>query len=279
MKRRDFLKAIAALTACGSVGRVVGASSGKRATDRIVLGPRQISVSRMFVGTGTGGWGGNSDQSRELGISGLAALLCHASDQGVTGWDTADQYGTHPHVREALKNVPREGVTILTKTRARTADEVRADLDRFRRELGTDYIDILLLHCLTDPRWPEKMRQVMDVIDEAQEKGVVRTKGVSCHSLGALQAAANEPWVEVDLARINPAGKVMDAEPATVATVLKEMKSHGKGVIGMKLLAAGGLTDRVSECLDYAKSLECIDAFTIGCRNRGQFDDLLRRMT
>lgn len=230
MKRRDFLKAIAALTACGSVGRVVGASSGKRATDRIVLGPRQISVSRMFVGTGTGGWGGNSDQSRELGIAGLAALLCHASDKGVTGWDTAD-------------------------------------------------IDILLLHCLTDPRWPEKMRQVMDVIDEAQEKGVVRTKGVSCHSLGALQAAANEPWVEVDLARINPAGKVMDAEPATVATILKEMKSRGKGVIGMKLLAAGGLTDRVSECLDYAKSLECIDAFTIGCRNRGQFDDLLRRMT
>lgn len=242
MKRRDFLKAIATLTACGGVGRVGGATSGKRATDRIVLGPRQIAVSRMFVGTGTGGWGGNSDQSRELGIAGLATLLCHASDQGVTGWDTADQYGTHLHVREALKNVPREGVTILTKTRAITADEVRADLDRFRRELGTDYIDILLLHCLTDPHWPEKMLPVMDVIDEAQEKSVVRTKGVSCHSLGALQAAANEPWVEVDLARINPAGKVMDAEPATVATVLKEMKSHGKGVIGMKLLAAGGLT-------------------------------------
>jgi 1-deoxyxylulose-5-phosphate synthase len=279
MKRRVFLGMMAALAGCGGVGRVIASSSPKRATDRVQLGPRRITVSRMFVGTGTGGWGGSSEQGRELGLSGLAALLRHACDQGVNGWDTADQYGTHPHVREALKNIPREGVTLLTKTRAVTADQARSDLDRFRRELGTEYIDILLLHCLTDPRWPERMRPVMDVIDAAQERGIVRTKGVSCHSLGALQAAAQEPWVEVDLARINPSGKVMDAAPETVLPVLEKMKSAGKGVIGMKLFAAGSLADRVTECLDYARSLACLDAFTIGCRGRGQFDDLLRRMS
>jgi predicted aldo/keto reductase-like oxidoreductase len=119
------------------------------------------------------------------------------------------------------------------------------------------------------------MRPVMDVIDEAQEKGIVRSKGVSCHSLGALRAAANEPWVEVDLARINPSGNLMDADPPTVRAVLEKLKSSDKGVIGMKLLAAGGL-DLVDECLAYARSLNCLDAFTIGCRSRGQFDDLLR---
>jgi aryl-alcohol dehydrogenase-like predicted oxidoreductase len=279
MKRRDFLKTLAAVAACSGFSRVAAASSQKRATDRVLLGPRQISVSRMFVGTGTGGWGGSSNQSRELGLSGLATLLRHASDHGVTGWDTADQYGTHPHVREALKGVPRERITILTKTRASTAEQVRDDLDRFRGELGTDYIDILLLHCLTDARWPETMRPVMDAIDDAQEKGVVRSKGVSCHSLGALRAAADEPWVEVDLARINPAGKLMDADPQTVIAVLEKMKSNGKGVIGMKLLGAGGLTARVEECLAFAGALECLDAFTIGCRSRIQFDDLLKRMT
>ncbi len=123
------------------------------------------------------------------------------------------------------------------------------------------------------------MRPVMDVIDEAQEKGVVRSKGVSCHSLGALHAAAEELWGEVDLARINPSGKLMDAEPRTVVPVLEKMKSSGKGVVGMKLLAAGGLTDRVDECLAYAGSLNCLDAFTIGCRSRSQYNDLLRRMT
>jgi 1-deoxyxylulose-5-phosphate synthase len=112
MKRRDFLKLFAAFTASGGLGHVAAAdNSRKRASDRVLLGPRQIPVSRMFVGTGTGGWDGDSSQSRELGVSGLAALLLHASDQGVTGWDTADQYGTHPHVREALKAVHREQIT------------------------------------------------------------------------------------------------------------------------------------------------------------------------
>ena len=278
MKRREFLKTFAAFAACSSLGRAAGENSAKRPTDRVLLGPREVSVSRMFVGTGTGGWGGSSHQGRELGVAGLAALLRHASDQGVTGWDSADQYGTHPHLREALKVAPRERITILTKTRAQTAEQMRSDLDRFQRELGTDYIDILLLHCLTDSRWPETMRPVMDVIDEAQKNGVVRNKGVSCHSLGALRAAANEPWVEVDLARLNPSGKVMDAEPDTVVPVLTRMKASGKGVIGMKLLAAGGLSDSVNECLAYANSQTCLDAFTIGCRSRSQFDDLLRRM-
>ena len=61
-----------------------------------------------------------------------------------------NQYGTHPHVKLALKGVPREKVVILTKTHASTAEEMRADLDRFRKELGTDYVDIMLLHCMLD---------------------------------------------------------------------------------------------------------------------------------
>src|SRR5207237_7442321 len=110
------------------------------------LGPRKGEVSRRAQGSGTNGVGGSSNQTRKLGVQGLADLFDAAYDQGVTFWDCADQYGTHPHVREALKRVPREKVTILTKTRSATAKDMRADLDRFRRELGTDYLDILLLH-------------------------------------------------------------------------------------------------------------------------------------
>lgn len=278
MKRRDFLKTLAALTASSGLRNLPAADPPKRATDRVRLGPKQVEVSRMFVGTGSGGWAGSSNQSRNLGLSGLAGLLCYASELGITGWDSADQYGTHPHLREALKTCPRERVTILTKTRAQSVEEIRSDLDRFRRELQTDYIDILLLHCLTDPHWPKKMRPVMDVIDAAQEKGTVRTKGVSCHSLEALQAAAGEPWVEVDLARINPSGDSMDAKPKAVVPVLEKIKASGKGLIGMKLLGAGSLAHRVDECLQYARSLDCLDAFTIGCESRAEFDDLLRRM-
>ena len=280
MNRRNFLrKAAAGTIALHSFPYHLFANGTKKyATDRIKLGPRGVELSRLAMGTGTDGVGGSSNQTRKLGMAGLANLFDAAYDQGVTFWDSADQYGTHPHVKEALKRVKRERVTILSKTHASTEKEMRADLDRFRRELGTDYIDILLLHCMMDDDWPERKKGAMAVISEAQEKGIVRTHGTSCHTLGALKAAARHPWVEVDLARINPAQAQMDSDPATVISVLKQMKAAGKGVIGMKILGAGALRNRVDESLQFALSLDCVDCFTIGSESRAEMEDLLRKI-
>ena len=106
------------------------------------------------MGTGTHGFSHRSYQTELLGIQGLARLLNTAYDEGINFWDSADQYGTHPHLKEALKYVPREKVTILTKTHATTEDEMKKDLDRFREEIGTDYLDIVLLHFQTKDNWP-----------------------------------------------------------------------------------------------------------------------------
>jgi aryl-alcohol dehydrogenase-like predicted oxidoreductase len=275
MNRRNFLRNAAA----GTIALQALANGTKKyGADRVKLGPRGVELSRLAMGTGTDGVGGSSNQTRKLGMAGLANLFDAAYDQGVTFWDSADQYGTHPHVKEALKRVKRERVTILSKTHASTEKEMRADLDRFRRELGTDYIDILLLHCMMDDDWPERKKGAMAVISEAQEKGIVRTHGTSCHTLGALKAAARNPWVEVDLARINPAQAQMDADPATVISVLKQMKAAGKGVIGMKILGAGALRNRVDESLQFALSLDCVDCFTIGSESRAEMEDLLRKI-
>ena len=242
------------------------------------LGPKKIRVSRLAVGSGTNGIGGASNQTRKLGIGGLAGMFRAAYDQGVFFWDSADQYGTHPHMKEALKSVPREKVVILTKTHASTAAEMRADIDRFRREIGTDYIDILLLHCMMDSGWPQRKRGAMDVINELQSKGIVRTKGVSCHTMAALRTAASHPWVEVDLARINPAGVQMDASPSEVLPVLKQMKAAGKGIIGMKILGAGALRRRADECLQYALAQDVVDCFTIGHESVAELNDTIRRI-
>jgi predicted aldo/keto reductase-like oxidoreductase len=253
----------------------------KSASDRIKLGPQGVEVSRLAQGSGTDGVGGSSNQTRKLGKQGLADHFRAAFENGITFWDSADQYGTHPCVRLALKGgVPRENVAILTKTTASTEKEMHAHLDRFRRELGTDYIDILLLHGMLDDDWPARKKGAMAAISEAQEKGIVRTHGTSCHTLGALKAAAKSPWVEVDLARINAVGTdaYMDADPATVIAVLKEMKAAGKGVIGMKILGAGILRNRIDESLQYALAQDCVDCFTIGTESRAEMQDLLKKI-
>ena len=280
MQRRRFFRTAAgtAVTLSQFPHHLFAGDKPKTAIDRVELGPRKIVLSRLAQGSGTNGVGGSSNQTKKLGVEGLAELFRAGYDQGINFFDAADQYGTHPHVARALSTVPRDKVVLLSKTRASTAEEMRADIDRFRRELKTDYIDILLLHCMLDKDWNVKKRGAMDVIEEAQAKGIVRTKGVSCHTLEALKTAAAEPWVEVDLARLNPARAAMDADPNTVIGVLKEMKAAGKGVIGMKILGAGKLRNHVDEALQFALAQDVLDCFTIGSESRSEMEDLLRRI-
>jgi aryl-alcohol dehydrogenase-like predicted oxidoreductase len=247
------------------------------AADTVTLGNTGIKTSRLAMGTGTVGSGHHSNQTA-LGVAGLSALLLNGYEQGLRFFDAADAYGSHPHVAEALKHVPRDKVTVLTKTWSRDAASARADLDRFRRELGTDYLDVCLMHCVTEPDWTERYKGVMDVFSEAKQKGIIRSHGCSCHSIEALRAAAKSPWVEIDLVRINPIGSHMDADPDTVVGVLREMRAAGKGIVGMKILGQGDLSGRQDEALKYALSLGLLDAFTIGAESKKQQDDLIRRI-
>jgi len=247
------------------------------AADPVVLGQTEIKTSRLAMGTGTIGTGHHSHQS-DLGIKQLSDLLLNGYDHGLRFIDSADAYGSHPHVAEALKHISRDKVTVLTKTWARDAQTARADLERFRRELQTDYLDICLMHCLTERDWTERYRGVMDVFSEAKEKGIIRAHGCSCHSIDALRAAAKSPWVEIDLVRLNPIGSHMDADPGTVLEVLREMRAKGKGIVGMKILGQGDMRTRQDEALRYALSAGVLDAFTIGAESKAEQEDLVRRI-
>jgi 1-deoxyxylulose-5-phosphate synthase len=248
------------------------------ASDTITLGHTGIRTSRLAMGTGTVGSGHHSHQTA-LGVDGLSRLLLNGYDSGLRFFDAADSYGSHPHVAEALKHVDRSQVAVLTKSWARDPSEMRADLERFRRELQTDYLDIVLMHCLTESDWTTRYRAVMDVLAEAKQKGVIRAHGCSCHSLEALRAAARSPWVEVDLVRINPIGSHMDGGPEDVVGTIHEMRAAGKGIIGMKILGQGDLRDRQDQALRFALGLGALDAFTIGAESIAEQKDLIRRIS
>lgn len=256
-----------------------GATAGKlKATDIVTLGKSGIKTSRLAMGTGSSGFNHTSNQAK-LGVQGLADLLWAGYDHGLRFIDSADSYGTHPHVNAALKRIPRDKVTVLTKSWARDEKGMRADIERFRKELNTDYIDIFLMHCLQEDDWTTTCRGAMDVLSEAKQKGIIRAHGCSCHTIGALRAAAKSPWVEVDLARLNPKGLHMDADPGTVKSVLREMRAAGKGIVGMKILAQGDMKNKKDEALQHALSSGVLDAFTIGCESREQQADIMQRIS
>jgi len=199
-----------------------------------------------------------------LGLQGLANLLRFAYEQGITFWDAADQYGSHPHLREALRGLDRSSVVITTKTVSRDRRGTEQDLLRFCRELGTDYLDVVLLHCLTQADWPKSHAGAMEALSAAKERGLVRAVGISSHSLGALRVAVESPWVEVILVRLNYAGVRLDGPLSQVVPLLERGHAAGKGLYAMKVLGCGDLVAEVPRALRYVCDLSYLDAAVVG---------------
>jgi aryl-alcohol dehydrogenase-like predicted oxidoreductase len=231
--------------------------------EQVPFGSTGLTVSRLAFGTGSHGWDHRSEQT-DLGIEGLARLLCAAYDAGVTFWDGADMYGSHPHLARALQTVPRDRVVITTKTLASTGREATRDVERFLRELHTDVLDVVLLHFLSDPAWPDSRAGAMEALSRAKEQGKVRAVGISCHSLGAMRAALASPWVEVILARINYDGVNMDGRPSEVVPLLEQLYDAGKAVYAMKVLGCGALVADPRKAIEYVLGLGVVYAQSIG---------------
>jgi predicted aldo/keto reductase-like oxidoreductase len=283
MKRREFMER--SLVAAGAValgGGLPAAAQSRRprtAVDRMPLGKTGLMIPFLGIGTGTVGYNHASNQTR-IGQEAFTRLIRHAYDQGVRYIDAADSYGSHAYIKAAIQGLPRESLFIQTKIINRSAEEAKADLDRFRQEMGTDYFDSVLIHVVTKPTWVDDLKGVRDVLSAAKQKGTVKAHGCSCHSIGALRSAADSPWVEVDLARINPKGLHMDAAPEVVCPVLDRMRATGKGVIGMKVMGQGDLkSDAEREAsLRFVITKNCVDAMVVGFERPEQVDDIIRRI-
>src|SRR5271165_2145278 len=216
LNRREFLAqatATAALAATAT-SNTFGAIRSKitlpaSPTEKVTLGKTGIQVSLVGMGTGSVGSGQASNQTR-LGVNGFTKVVRHALDSGVCFFDVADQYGSHVYLREALKGVPRDQYVIQTKTHATNFADAKSHLERYRLELGVEYIDIVLLHCMQKTGWPGENQGSMDYLMKAKEEKIIRAHGTSCHGMDPLRTAAKSPFVEVDLARINPEGLIMD---------------------------------------------------------------------
>ena len=253
--------------------------------DKVKLGNTGITVPRVAIGTGSAGWKKESNQTR-LGVKKFVELSQYAYDKGIKFFDTADMYGSHTYVREALKVIPRDKVTILTKVMTYDqegwykVEPFQASLDRFRKETGSEYFDIFLMHCMTNGQWPTEYRKYMDGLSEAKQKGIIKTVGISCHDLDAMIEAASNPWVDVLLARINNRGSKMDGTPDKVMKVLETARKNGKGVIGMKVFGMGDLIqdDQREKSLNYVIKSGNVHCMTLGLENKDQVDDAVSRV-
>lgn len=292
IKRREFLKQSALGVGAALLSTPLRAAE-KTTTKRfdpfepVTLGKTKLKTSRFCLGTGMRGGNRESNHTR-MGKEKFEALIRESNDRGTQMFDLADMYGTHPYVIPALKGIKRDKYQIVTKIWFRPGgipEKERPDADvcveRFLREIGTDYIDLVLLHCVVSPKWPEELRKQMDIMAKLKDQGKIRAHGVSVHSLEALEACITEPWVDSVHARINPYGMSMDGPADKVAPVLKKIHDSGKGVVGMKLVGEGRLRndpEKRDESLRYVLALGCVDVLNVGCESIAEVDDITERV-
>lgn len=282
--RRSFVKSVAA-GAAGSLmlPRVISAAPAKKktATDLVPLGKSGVKICRLGMGTGSH----SGRIQRELGQEKFTALVRYAMERGVTYIDTADAYdGLHEMIRPAIRGIDREKIQIQCKIPRAKYDDPLKEIDRFRKEVGTDYFDSLLIHCVRTADWVEEHKRLRDLLLEAKEKQMARAVGVSMHGLLPFNSAVATEWGDVRLVRVNHNGASMDSlkgnGPGDVDAVvkgLKKMHAAGKGIIGMKLIGNGTFTDPEvrRKSIEFVMGLDCVDAVVIGFKSPEEIDEAI----
>ncbi len=289
--RRDFMKhSILSASALATSSVWAGDAKGGSAVERVELGQTGIKVPRVAMGTGLNGYRRSSAQTR-AGFKSFQKLIRHGFEQGLNFFDMADLYGSHPYMKMTMEGVPRDQLVYLTKIWYRggegfeSTETAKPKVYRFLQELGTDYLDVCLIHCLGNANWTSELDLMREEMSELKEKGVVRSVGCSCHDFGALKVAAEDPWVDVIFARINPHAKSMDVrEPERVkevAATLKKARANGKAVVGMKIYGAGKLVEKEQrdESLRFVWGNGLVDAMTIGFEKIEQVNDTIDHLT
>lgn len=295
MKRREFL----ARSIAGMGGVLLGSGCQNFAQEKsvkhspyevVTLGKTKIKTSRVGLGTGMRGGGRQSNHSR-MGTEKFNALAMGCYERGIRFFDMADLYGTHQFLADAVKNLRRDDYIIASKIWFRKGGLPEPErpspdivVERFLKELKTDYLDLILFHCVMSERWPEELSDQMNIVEKLKKKGIVRAHGVSSHSLVGLERCINEPWVDTVHARFNPYAVSMDVETVEdvpkVAEVLKAIRRQGKAVIGMKIIGEGKFgnsPEKRDASIKFAFESGCVDAMVVGFEKVEEVDDFAMR--
>lgn len=292
ISRRQFMATMAAGAGTVLIGKTAMAGPAEEFSmaydpfSTVTLGKTGIKTTLLGMGTGYSGYNRSSNITR----AGVAeSLIRTAYEKGIRYFDCADSYGTHPYTKAALSGIPRENYTLGTKMWITEGGIPENDkgypevvVDRFRKELNTDYLDIVQLHCMTEGDWTQKYRRYMDELENLKARKVIKAHGVSVHTFEALEAAAASPWVDVIHVRINPFGDSMDKKDASeIVPVIEKFHNAGKGVIGMKLIGGGRLKDspaKIEESLRFVLGLKTVDLLIVGFEKPEHIDDYIKRI-
>ncbi|MGE5578735.1 MAG: aldo/keto reductase [Bacillota bacterium] len=233
------------------------------------LGRTGLSVSQLCFGSLALG-----PAQHDLSLSRSRELLMYAWHKGVNFFDTAELYGTYPHLR-CVSELP--GAVIASRSYAVTGAEMRDSFDLCRRELGRDTLDIFGLHEQESGLTLKGHGGALKYLESQKAKGNLKAISVSTHSVDCVRAAAMRDDVDIVFALLNVAGLgIRNGTREDMEEALRFAVEAGKGVYLMKVLGGGHLHREAERALAYAASFPwkasvCVglcDEYEVECASR-----------
>jgi 1-deoxyxylulose-5-phosphate synthase len=282
--RRDFIRTTLATGALVSTGTLPLLAQGAKATDWVTLGKSNVKVTRLAFGTGSHG----GSVQRNLGQEQFNALVRHAYDSGIRFFETSDTYhDMHRMLGIALKGIPRDSYRLMSKVTTDSGDPTQR-FDDLRKQIASDYFDIMLMHVQQTATWPTDSARWQDGILEAQQKKIILSRGASVHGLPALRQVPANKWLQVAMIRMNHIGTRMDTEAndweatgnvSEVVQHVHQARTNGLGVISMKLIGEGVFNheDR-QKAMRYAFQNAGVDCVTVGYKSPTEIDEAITNL-
>ena len=230
---------------------------------KVELGKTGLWVSKLAMGMDT-----------RVGANFGGRLLKRAFELEVNFWDTSDDYGTHPAVREGLRGLDRAEVVLATKTYTKDTKEAAKSVERALKDFDTDYVDLFHLHAEDTAADMERRQDVLNALVRAKEKGLIRAVALSSHSVEGVRTAARTSEIDAILAVINKTGGRMHG-PGGMEEMLgavREAYEAGKGIYAMKVLARGNLAKDVESALGYVLQQPFVHSASVGMKTLEQLE-------
>lgn len=232
------------------------------------LGRSGIEVSRLCFGSLT-----MTPFQANLSEEEGAYLIRYAFEKGINFLDTAEIYENYGYIKKALKGIKREDYRIATKTYAYTREMAQESLEKSMREIGTDYIDIFLLHEQESTHTVRGHYPAIEYLLKAKEAGKIGALGISTHKIAGARALRDYPELDILHPIVNMRGiGIHDGDIEDMLTELEFLSSNGRGIYGMKPLGGGHLIRDARESLNFVLQKPYIHSVAIGMQSTDEID-------
>lgn len=164
-------------------------------------------------------------------------------------------------------------VTVATKCYAYTADAARESVEKARKVLDMDVLDIFMMHEQETRLTLRGHREALEYYINAKEKGIIKAVGVSTHNIEVVEAACDMPEIDVIHPIINRAGLgIGDGNIGQMLHAVEKAYNCGKGIYSMKPLGGGNLLNSYDECMKFVLDLPFVHSIALGMQSVEEVD-------